>query len=267
MALSVPIRTQRRQAEVERFVHLVQALVMREFKGRYRRSLLGPAWAIIQPVGYMLMFSAVGHILNISHGKTPYLVFTFSALVPWTFFSNAVARCGPSVYFKASLIRRIALPREVFPIAEVIGSLVDFLVAGFILAALMLWFRTPVGWPLLWCPVLMLLTILLATGVGFAVTALGTYQFDTVFALPFVMQLWLLATPVMYPFYSVPGRWQGWYKLNPMVGIVEGFRSILAQESMPDLSLLAYSLIGIFMIWLIALPLFRFSSQYFADVV
>ena len=104
--------------------------MIREFKGRYRRSLLGPAWAIIQPLGYMAMFGFVGHVLNISSEGIPYLIFTYSALVPWTFFSNAVSRCGPTFYFKAAIVRKIALPREAFPIAEVIGSLVDFAGGG-----------------------------------------------------------------------------------------------------------------------------------------
>jgi len=255
------------KAEWQRAIHVIQALIIREFKGRYRRSLLGPAWAVIQPLAYMVIFTAVGHILNISSEGVPYLVFTYSALVPWTFFANAVSRCGPTIYFKGALIRKIALPREVFPLAEVIGSLVDFAVAGVILVALMLWFRTPVGWPLLWCPVLMLLTILLAIGVGFAVAALGTYQFDTVFALPLLMQLWMLGTPVMYPLHTVPAAWQGWYRLNPMVGIIDGFRGILVEQRTPDLPLLGYSLLGIVTVWIFAWPLFRYTSQYFADVL
>ena len=266
MASPVPVRVGWR-AEPARVVHLVEALIIRDVKGRYRRSLLGPAWAVIQPLAYMVMFGLVGHILNIASEGVPYLIFTYSALVPWTFFSNAIARCGPTFYFKAAIVRRIALPREAFPIAEVIGSLVDFLVAALILAVLMLWFRTPVGWPLLWCPALLLLTMLLATGVGFIVSALGTYQFDTVFALPFLMQLWMLATPVMYAFRSVPEPWQGWYRLNPMVGIIEGFRAVLVLKRMPDLSLLGCSVAGILVVWIIAWPLFRFTSQYFADVL
>jgi lipopolysaccharide transport system permease protein len=267
MASSAPIRLPQTQTGLERTIQLVQALVVREFKGRYRRSLLGPAWAIIQPLGYLLMFAFVGHVLNISSEGVPYLVFTCSALAPWTFFSNALARCAPTFYFKAAIVRKIALPREAFPIAEVIGSLVDFLVAGLILVAMMAWYRTPVGWPLLWFPVLLLLIILLATGIGFVVSALGTYQFDTVFALPFVMQLWMLATPVMYSFQSVPQRWQRWYRLNPMVGIIEGFRAILVLGRVPDPVLLACSIGGTFVVWMIAWPLFRYTSQYFADVL
>jgi len=250
MTPSRPAGTSSRRTAVLRAVNLVQALVVREFKGRYRRSVLGPAWAIIQPLAYLITFTLVGHILNIASEGTPYVIFTYSALVPWTFFSTAVSRCGPSIYFKGALIRKIALPREVFPIAEVVGSLVEFLIAALILVALMAWFRTPVSWTLVWFPVLLLLTILLATGVGFAVAALGTYQFDTVFALPFLMQFWMFATPVMYPLHSVPAAWRGWYAVNPMVGIVDGFRAVL-----------------VFLVWLIAWPLFRFTSQYFADVL
>ena len=267
MASNVPVRFSEAQTTLERTINVVQALAVRDFKGRYRRSLLGPAWAIIQPLGYLLMFAFVGRTLNISSEGIPYLVFTCSALVPWTFFSNALARCAPTFYFKAPLIRKIALPREAFPIAEVIGSLVDFVVAGLILAGIMAWYRTPVGWPLLWFPGLLLLTILLATAIGFVISAIGTYQFDTVFALPFVMQLWMLATPVMYSFHSVPPQWQRWYVLNPMVGIIEGFRSILVLGRVPDPALLTYSIVGTVIIWLIAWPLFRYTSRYFADVL
>jgi homopolymeric O-antigen transport system permease protein len=267
MASSLPIQGPQRPSELERAIHLVQALVVREFKGRYRRSLLGPAWAIIQPLGYLATFGLVGHVLKIGSEGIPYLVFTFAALVPWTFFSNAISRCGPTFYFKAAIIRKIGLPRVTFPVAEVIGSLVDFAVAAIILAALMGWFRTPAGWPLLWSPLLLLLTILLATGVGLVVSALGTYQFDTVFALPFVMQLWMLATPVMYPLQSVPERWQSWYRLNPMVGLIEGFRSATVLRRTPDPMLLGCSIAGIVVVWIVAWPLFRFTSQYFADVL
>jgi len=124
MASSAPVRLPQAQTALERTINLVQALVVREFKGRYRRSLLGPVWAIIQPLGYLLMFAFVGHALNVTSEGVPYLVFTCSALVPWTFFSNALARCAPTFYFKATIVRKIALPREAFRIAEVIGAMI-----------------------------------------------------------------------------------------------------------------------------------------------
>src|SRR5262249_50702403 len=132
---------------------------------------------------------------------------------------------------------------------------------------LMLWFHAPIGWPLLWCPVLLMLVMLLATGVGLVASALGTYQFDTVFAMPFLMQLWMLATPVMYSRHSVPDAWQPWYRWTPMVGIVEGFRAVLVQNRMPDTTLLIYSAVGITAVGIVAWPLFRYTSRYFADVL
>jgi len=240
---------------------------MRELKGRYRRSLLGPAWAIIQPLFYMVIFTFIRGVLNISSEGVPYVIFTYSALVPWTLFSNGVTRCGPSVSSNAGILKKIAIAREVFPVADVVVSLVDFLISSLILVGMMIWFRVPVGWSLLWLPVLVLLTALLTLGVGMAVAALGTYRHDIIFALPFLMQFWLLATPIMYPLGNVPERWKFLYSLNPMVGIIEGFRQAMVKGMAPDLGLLAVSLLGIVVLWLVAWPLFRYMSQYFADVL
>jgi len=266
-AQAVYIRPIDRKAEFQRFFNLLWALVMRELKGRYRRSLLGPAWAIIQPLFYMVIFTFIRGVLNISSEGVPYVIFTYSALVPWTLFSNGVTRCGPSVSSNAGILKKIAIAREVFPVADVVVSLVDFLISSLILVGMMIWFRVPVGWSLLWLPVLVLLTALLTLGVGMAVAALGTYRHDIIFALPFLMQFWLLATPIMYPLGNVPERWKFLYSLNPMVGIIEGFRQAMVKGMAPDLGLLAVSLLGIVVLWLVAWSLFRYMSQYFADVL
>lgn len=253
--------------DTNRFLSLLWALVMRELKGRYRRSILGPAWAILQPLLYMLIFTFIRGVLNISSEGVPYVIFTYSALVPWTFFSNAVSWCGPSVIGNGGILKKVAIAREVFPAASVTTSLVDLLIASVILIAMMIGFRVPVGWPLLWWPVLVLLTALLALGVGLGVAALGTFKRDIIFAVPFVMQFWLLATPIMYPLGKVPPKWHFLYSLNPMVGLVEGFRSVMVKGLSPDLGLLSISLLGIVLVWLCAWPLFRYLSQYFADVL
>ncbi len=253
--------------ELQRFFTLMWALVMRELKGRYRRSLLGPAWAIIQPLFYMVIFTFLRGVLDISSEGVPYVIFTYSALVPWTFFSNAVTRCGPSISSNAGLLKKIAISREVFPLSGVVTSLVDFFISSLILIGMMIWFKVPVGVSLLWLPVLVLLTGLLALGVGFGVAAVGTYKHDIIFAVPFFMQFWLLATPIMYPLGKVPERWQSLYILNPMVGLIEGFRATIIRGTAPDLGLLLVSLLGIALVWLVAWPLFRYMSQYFADVL
>ncbi len=261
------IRHVDQKTEFHKFFNLLWALVTRELKGRYRRSLLGPAWAILQPLFYMVIFTFLRGVLDISSEGVPYVIFTYSALVPWTFFSNAVSWCGPSVLTNAGIVKKIAIAREVFPTASVVTSLIDLLFSSIILAGMMIWFCVTVGWSLLWLPVLVLLTALLALGLGLGIAALGTYKRDIIFAVPFLMQFWLLATPIMYPLGKVPERWQYFYTLNPMVGIVEGFRSIMVKGMSPDLGLLGVSLVGIVVVWLVAWPLFRYMSQYFADVL
>jgi lipopolysaccharide transport system permease protein len=256
-----------RGSELHRFLNLLWALVIRELKGRYRRSILGPAWAILQPLLYMLIFTFIRGVLNIYSEGVPYVIFTYSALVPWTFFSNAVSWCGPSIIGNGGILKKVAIAREVFPAASVMTSLVDLLIASVILIAMMIGFKVPVGWSLLWWPVLVMMTTLLALGIGLGVAALGTFKRDIIFAVPFVMQFWLLATPILYPLGKVPEKWHLLYTLNPMVGLVEGFRSVMIKGLPPDLGLLSISLLGIVLVWLGAWPLFRYLSQYFADVL
>ena len=139
--------------------------------------------------------------------------------------------------------------------------------AGLVLAGMMLWFRVSVSWALLWLPVLVLLTAALAFGIGMLIASLGTFKRDFIFATPFLMQFWLYATPVIYPLSSVPDRWRTLYMLNPMVGVIEGFRNVLLRASPPSLEALGWSAVTTAMILAFAWPLFRWLSQYFADVI
>ena len=267
LAKATYIRPVDQRAEIQRFFNLLWALVIREIKGRYRRSLLGPTWAFLQPLFYMVIFTFIRGVLNISSERVPYVIFTYSALVPWTFFSNAVTRCGPSVSSNAGILKKMPIAREVFPVSGVVASLIDLFISSIILVGMMIWFRVPVGLSMLWFPLLVLLTALLALGVGLAVAAVGTYKHDIIFAMPFLLQFWLLATPTMYPIGQVPERWQFLYSLNPMVGVIEGFRTVLVKGMPPDLGLLTVSILGIVVIWVVAWPLFRYVSQYFTDVL
>ena len=254
-------------AELHRFFNLLWALVIRELKGRYRRSLLGPAWAILQPLFYMVIFTFLRGVLDISSEGVPYVIFTYSALVPWTFFSNAVTRCGPSVASSAAVLKKMAISREVFPLAGVAASFVDFVISSSILVGMMIWFQVPVGLPLLWAPLLVLLTASLAFGVGLAVASVGTYKHDIIFAMPFLLQFWLLATPIMYPLGRVPDQWRFLYSLNPMVGIIEAFRTVIVKGVPPDVGLLLISSVTTAVLLIAAWSLFRHMSQYFADVL
>lgn len=253
-------------------VILLRALVERQFKGRYRRSVLGPAWAVLQPLIMMVVFSLLQGALGIPSEGMPRPIFVFSALVPWTFFSNAVNRCGPSISANSGIVKKMAMTREVLPLSEVLSTLIDYVLAMVVLAGMIIVYsflgvEIQIGTTVIWLIPLTLMTALAALGVGFLVASLGTFKHDVLFAIPFFMQLCLLATPTLYPLSKIPPNWRDVYSCNPLVGIIEGFRSVLIFGESPDMFLLSISAVGICAIWCLAWPLFRYVSQYFADVL
>lgn len=265
MTAKYPTRTL--PEEIRRTIALLQALVYRDIMKRYRRSMLGPLWAILQPLFLMVVFSLLRGAANISSDGLPYILFSYAGLVPWTFFSNAVTYCGPSILTNGNIIKKIALPREVFPLAAVVMALFDFVMAALVMVGMMVYYRVPVGWSLLWVPVLCLCTSVLAFGVGMVLSVLGAFKRDFVIAAPFLMQIWLFATPVIYPLSSVPDRWRVLYLLNPMVGIIEGFRNVLLRAKAPALDPLGWSALTTLLVLALTWPLFRWLSRYLADVI
>jgi lipopolysaccharide transport system permease protein len=249
------------------FMALMWAITLRELKGRYRRSALGMLWAVLPPVFYAALFTVLQGILHISTGDVPYVLFAYAGLVPWAFFVNAVNRCGGSVGVNAGIVKKVAVPRVVFPVAAVVTALADFAVSGLLLAMLLLWFGVVPGIHLLWLMPIVMITMLFALGCGLIIAALGAFLQDVLFGLPLLMQLWMLATPIMYPLSQVPASWMPLYLLNPMVGIIEGFRQVLIRQAAPDMALLGMTLAATAVIWMIGWPLFRTLSQHFADAV
>lgn len=251
----------------QRFLTLLWALTVRDIRARYRRSLLGPAWAIIQPLMLMVVFTALSGVLDVDSDGIPYLIFSYSVLVPWTFFSSSVSRAGVSILSNASIIKKISVSRELFPLITILTGLFDALMAGIILAGMMIWYQIPVDSSILWLPVLLLLTGAFTLGVSMFFASIGVYSRDILQVNAFLMQLWLYATPIIYPLSEVPEKWRALYQLNPMVGLLEGFRNILARGEAPDLDLLVWSLPGIVLVLLVSWPMFRYTSRYFADVL
>lgn len=256
-----------RSQKKSQFLTLLRALVIRDVTSRYRRSSLGMWWAFLQPLILMLLFNMLKGFVNIPSDGIPYVLFSYSGLVPWTFFTNSVAACGPSIITNAEIIKKIALPREVFPLAAVTATLFDFVMSGFVMALLMIYFAVPVGWTLLWLIPLVILMGLAAFSVGILIAGLGTFRKDFIFATPFLTQAWLFITPVIYPLSSVPEKWQSIYMLNPMVGVIEGFRSVLLKAQTPAFEPLALSALMTLILLGISWPLFRKLSGYFADVL
>lgn len=252
---------------VSRFLSLLWALVYRNVIARYRKSVLGIGWAIIQPVMYMVVFGILRGVTGVSSEGFPYPVFIFSALAPWTFFANAISNSAPSVITNANIVKKVAIPREIFPLSAVMTALFDFCMAALVLAGLMVYYQVAVGWALLWLPVLLAITIMLALSVGMLLSSFGTFKRDLVLAAPFLTQFWLFASPVIYPLSEVPPEWKTLYMLNPTVGLIEGYRNVLLRAEAPPLDLLGWSCLVTFGLFIVVWPLFRWISQYFADVV
>ncbi|MBN1572778.1 MAG: ABC transporter permease [Deltaproteobacteria bacterium] len=252
---------------LSRFFTLLRILVNRELKGRYRRSILGPVWAVIQPLLYLLIFMFIRGVLDIPSDGIPYPLFAYSALVPWTLFSGGITRSSMSITQNKAIINKVSVSKELFPIISVSAVVIDFLISLALLFLMMFFFKVPVGRFVLWVPIITILIILLSVGISLGFTALGTYKDDFRFALPFLMQVWMLASPVIYPVGKVPAKWQLFYKLNPMVGLIEGFRNALIKNAAPDFGLLWVSLAAIVGVWIVAWPLFRYLSRYFSDVL
>ena len=249
------------------FLALMWAIAVRELKGRYRRSALGIVWAVLPPIFYAALFTVLQGILHISTGDVPYVLFAYAGLVPWAFFVNAVNRCGGSVGANAGIVKKVAVPRVVFPVTAVVTALTDLAVSGILLAGLLAWFGIAPGVHLLWLGPILIVATLFALGCGLIVAALGTFLQDVLFGLPLLVQLWMLATPIMYPLSQVPPSWMPLYILNPMVGIIEGFRAVLIRQVAPDMRLLGVSMAATVLVWMIGWPLFKNLSQHFADAV
>ena len=203
-------------------------LTWRDVKVRYKQTALGAAWAILQPLFMMLIFTIFfGRLAGVGSAGIPYPLFALAGLVPWTFFANAITASGNSLVGSANLITKVYSPRLIVPAAAMLAGLVDFVLAFVLLCLLMLYYRVTLTVQVLFLPVLVLLTALFALGVGTWMSALNVKYRDVRFALPFIIQLWLFVSSVILPSSSVPEKWRWLLLLNPMSAIIEGYRSAL----------------------------------------
>ena len=208
---------------------LLVFLTWRDIKIRYKQTIMGVVWVILQPLLMMLVFAVFfGIILRVHAEGMPHLLFFFCGLLPWTFFSNAVSGSSMSLVNNSQLITKVYFPRMIVPTATVGAGLVDLLISSVILIGLSVYFQTPLTWGYLMLPVLLSLTVLLALGCGLWAAALSVRYRDIRHVLPFVLQVWFFVTPIIYPVDVVPERWRWLYFLNPMAGITEGIRDSVA---------------------------------------
>jgi lipopolysaccharide transport system permease protein len=247
---------------------LLYFLVWRDLKVRYKQTALGASWAIIQPVVTMIVFSVFfGRLAGMPSDGVPYPLFAFAALVPWTFFAQGVSHAANSLVGSQNLLKKVYFPRLVIPISAVLSGVVDFLLAFLVLFALMGGFGT---WPtlrVLWTVPLLGLALVTATGVGVWLSARNVRYRDVRYAVPFLIQVWLFATPIAYPSSLVPEGWRTLYALNPMVGVTEGFRwALLGSAVAPGpLVLVSAAVAGVILVF--GALYFRRMEATFADVV
>jgi len=246
---------------------LLYFLTWRDVKVRYKQTVLGAAWAIIQPLFTTIVFSIFfGKLASLPSDGIPYPLFTYAALLPWTFFSNAVTNSGASLVGSANLITKVYFPRMIVPAAAVAAGLIDLAIAFGILIVMAIYYGVGLTWSLLVIPALVGLTALLAVAVGMWMSALNVKYRDVRYALPFAIQLLMFATPIIYPVSIVPGRWRWAFTLNPLTGIIEGYRSAFFGRPV-NWPMLAVATAITLALLLCATFYFRRVERTFADIV
>jgi lipopolysaccharide transport system permease protein len=254
--------------ELWEYRELLYFLTWRDIKIRYKQTALGAAWAIIQPVFTMIIFSIFfGKLAKIPSDGVPYPIFSFTALVPWTLFVYGLTQSSNSLVGSANLIRKVYFPRLVIPISSLFSGVVDFLIAFAILLAMMIYYGIMPTVNVVWVPFFVLLTLVTSLGVGLWLSALNVEYRDVKYVVPFLTQFWMFATPIAYPSSLLPQPWRTLYGLNPIAGVAEGFRwGLLGTKTHPGSILIASSATALLMLVSGALY-FRRMERTFADVV
>jgi lipopolysaccharide transport system permease protein len=254
--------------ELWRYRELLYFLTWRDIKVLYKQTVLGAAWAVIQPLFTMLIFTLFfGNLAKIPSDGIPYPIFSFAALVPWTFFANGLAKSSQSLVNESNLIKKVYFPRLVIPLSAVMSSGVDFVLAFIVLLVMMLFYGIVPTLALIWLPAFLLLAITTSLGVGLWLTAMNVQFRDVRYTVPFLIQAWMFATPIVYPSSLIPEPWRTIYGINPMAGVIEGFRwALLGTNTAPGPIILVSFVVSILLL-ISGAYYFRRMEKTFADVV
>ena len=255
-------------AELWEYRELLYFLTWRNIKVRYKQTILGAAWAIIQPFFTMVVFSLFfGKLARVPSDGIPYPIFAYAALVPWMFFANGLNQSSDSLVGSANLIKKVYFPRLIVPISSVISGIIDFVLAFLVLVGMMLFYGIYPTANSIWLPFLLLLAFVTSLGVGLWLSALNVQFRDVRHTVPFLTQFWLFATPIAYPSSLLSEPWHTLFGINPMVGVVEGFRwALLGTETAPGPIIIVSSLVALVLL-VGGLFFFRRMEKTFADVV
>jgi lipopolysaccharide transport system permease protein len=253
--------------EIYLYWELLAFLVWRDVKIRYRQTLLGGAWALLQPFIAMLIFSFIfNRLAHVQSDGPPYKLFAFAGLVPWTFFSASVTQSSNSLIANHQLVSKVYFPRIFIPLGSVLALLLDLALSLSLFAVMMIYYRWPLTPAVLWLPVFLLGAILAASGTGLILSALNVSFRDVKYAVPFMVQMGLFVTPVIYPVRYVPAKWQALMGLNPMAGVVIGFRHALL-GSAASWQVIGVSLFTSVILFIAGLLIFRRMETKFADII
>ncbi len=254
--------------ELWEYRELIYFLTWRDIKVRYKQTAIGVAWAVVQPLSMMLVFTLFfGRLARMPSDGIPYPLFAYAGLLPWQLFSRSITESSNSLVVDQRLVTRVYFPRIIVPMAVNLAAIVDFLIAGALLLVLMPLYGIYPGSALVWLPFFLLLMLLTSLGVGFWLSALNMEYRDVMYIVPFLNQLWLFVTPVVYPSNLVPEGWRILYGLNPMVGVVDGFRwALLGVGRGPDAMLLVSVLVAV-LLFVSGIVWFRARERTFVDAV
>jgi len=247
---------------------LIYALTLHRISVRYKQSVLGYFWAVLHPVLLLLIYTVIfSRVAAVPTNGAPYAIFAFTALLPWTFFSNGLSGATIGLPAHSNLMSKVYFPREILPLSYVLAALLDFLIASVVLVALMLYYGIHLTASALWVlPAMVILTVFL-TGITLFASAMQTRFRDVGVAMPLILQVWMFATPVVYSRQSVPEAFRRWYDLNPLVGIMETFRSALLNRAIPDTTLLFECLLLSLIIAVVSYAWFKHVEATLVDVI
>jgi lipopolysaccharide transport system permease protein len=255
-------------SELWRFRELLYFLALRDVKIRYKQAVLGVAWAILQPLFAMIIFSLVfGRVAGMHSDGVPYPLFAFCALVPWTYFSGTISLAGNSLVTNSNLITKVYFPRVLLPAASALGGMIDFCISSVFLVGMLVYYRVSPARSMLLAPLFVAGMMLLAFSVSMLLAALNVRYRDVKHAITFLIQVWLFATPIIYPVSSLSKRLQGVMAFNPLAGMIDGFRASVLPAQPMDLTLVASSCAITLGLFLVGILYFRKTERAFADII
>lgn len=254
--------------ELMNYHELIANITLREIKVRYKQSILGMLWAILQPLSMMVVFTVIfSYFIKMPSDNIAYPIFSYTALLPWTFFATSLSFAVPSIISNINLVTKIYFPREIFPIASVLAAFFDFCIAAVIFLVMFFFYRIPVTANILYLIPLFIIQLIFILGIVLFASAVSVYYRDVRYVMPLLIQLWMYLSPVIYPISIIPEKWKTLYMLNPMATIIDGYRRVLLLGKPPDLFFLILGGGISLLIFILSYHFFKKIEMTFADVI